>query len=88
MKKKTLKKDPNVYPPGWDAARVRRVLDHYENQSDEEAAAEDDAAAIRTPLTLMKVPVDLAPKVRALIAKHKAGKVTSRKNGHKRKRAA
>ncbi len=28
------------FPAGWDEARVRRVLDYYERQTDEEAAAE------------------------------------------------
>lgn len=32
------------FPPGWDAARVQRVLDHYDSQSDEEAVAEDEAS--------------------------------------------
>jgi hypothetical protein len=32
-----------TYPDGWDAERVRRVLEHYEAQSDEEAVAEDEA---------------------------------------------
>ena len=32
------------YPTGWDEERVRRVLEHYETQSDEEAVAEDEAA--------------------------------------------
>ena len=27
------------YPAGWDEDRVRRVLEHYETQSDEEADA-------------------------------------------------
>jgi len=30
--------------PGWNAERVRRVLDHYENQTEDEAVAEDEAA--------------------------------------------
>ncbi|MBI3822821.1 MAG: hypothetical protein HY289_09095 [Planctomycetes bacterium] len=34
----------NDYPPGWDAARVQRVIDHYENMTDEEIIAEDEAA--------------------------------------------
>jgi len=34
----------NRFPPGWDEERVRRILAHYELQSDEEAAAEDEAA--------------------------------------------
>jgi hypothetical protein len=28
------------FPEGWDEERVRRVLEHYENQSDEEALAD------------------------------------------------
>jgi hypothetical protein len=30
-------------PPGWDEKRVRRVLAHYENQTEDEAVAEDEA---------------------------------------------
>lgn len=37
------RKNPNRFPPGWDERRVREILDHYENQTDEEAAAEDEA---------------------------------------------
>lgn len=33
----------NKFPPGWDEARVRRVLAHYEHQAEEEAVAEDEA---------------------------------------------
>jgi len=61
----------NEFPPGWDSARVRRVLEHYEAQSDEEAVAEDEAAFEATTHTAMEVPVDLVPAVRELIAKHK-----------------
>jgi len=32
------------FPEGWDEERVRRVLEHYDKQSDEEAVAEDEAA--------------------------------------------
>lgn len=61
------------YPAGWDAERVRRVLDHYETQSDEEAVAEDEAAYEATTHTAMEVPVELVPAVRELIAKRRAG---------------
>ena len=37
-------KDPNRYPPGWDSERVRRLIQHYDAQTDEEAIAEDEAA--------------------------------------------
>jgi hypothetical protein len=61
------------YPVGWDEERVRRVLAHYEQQSDDEAVAEDEAAYESTTHTLMEVPVDLVPAVRELLAKRKAG---------------
>jgi hypothetical protein len=60
------------YPVGWDEERVRRVLEHYEAQSDEEAVAEDEAAYEATTHTMMEVPVELVPVVRELIAKRTA----------------
>jgi hypothetical protein len=63
----------STFPPGWDEERVRKVLEHYENQSDEEAVAEDEAAFEETTHTTMEVPVDLVPTVRELIAKRKTG---------------
>jgi hypothetical protein len=60
------------FPPGWDEERVRRVLEHYESQSDEEAVAEDEAAYESTTETMMAVPVELVPRVRELIARHRA----------------
>jgi hypothetical protein len=59
------------YPAGWDEDRVRRVLEHYEAQSDEEAVAEDEASFETTTDTTMSVPVDLVPAVRQLISKHR-----------------
>lgn len=61
------------YPAGWDEERVRRVLEHYEAQPDEEAVAEDEAAYEATTHTAMEVPVELVPVVRELIAKQRAG---------------
>ena len=60
------------YPPGWDEERVKRVLQHYETQSDEQAVAEDEAAWEATSDTVMEVPVELVPVVRGLIAKKQA----------------
>jgi hypothetical protein len=60
------------FPEGWDEERVRRVLEHYEKQSDEEAVAEDEAAYESTTHTAMDIPVELVPKVRELIAKRRA----------------
>jgi len=60
------------FPPGWDEERVRRVLEHYESQTDEEAVAEDEATYEMTTHTVVEVPVDLLPAVRELLAKRKS----------------
>ena len=60
------------FPEGWDEERVRRVLEHYEQQTEEEALAEDEAAFEDRTQTVMEIPVDLVPKVRELIARRSA----------------
>lgn len=60
------------FPTGWDEERVKRVILHYEQQSDEEAIAEDEAALEESEQALVNVPHDLLPAVRELIAKHDA----------------
>jgi hypothetical protein len=57
------------FPEGWSAERVRRVLAHYEEQTEDEGVAEDEAG-IESSETVMNVPHELVPKVRELIAKH------------------
>jgi len=57
------------YPKGWDESRVKRVLEHYESQSEEEAVAEDEAAYEDTNQTFIEIPNELIPEVRKLIAK-------------------
>jgi hypothetical protein len=63
-----MKKRGN-YPPGWSEERVHKVLEHYEQQSDDEAVAEDEAAFESNTKTAMEVPVSLVPKIREMIAK-------------------
>jgi type II secretory pathway component PulC len=58
------------YPVGWDEEKVRRVLAHYEQQTSEEAMAEDEAVFENQNETVMKVPHELVSAVRELIAKH------------------
>jgi hypothetical protein len=57
------------YPKGWDENRVKRVLYHYENQTEDIALAEDEAAWEDTSHTFIAVPNELIPAVRELIAK-------------------
>lgn len=58
-------------PRGWDEDRVRKVLAHYEHQSEEEAIAEDEAAYEADGQTVMIVPTDLVPAIRRLIARRR-----------------
>ena len=60
------------FPEGWGEERVRRMLEHYENLTEAEAVAEDEASFEDRTQTVMKVPVDLVPAVRELIAKRSA----------------
>lgn len=64
----------NQFPPGWDEARVRDVIDYYENQTEDEAVAEDEAAF--TDSTMMAVPPPLVPEVRELIARYEEKKAS------------
>ena len=61
-----------VFPRGWDEERVQKVLEHYENQSEEEAVAEDEAAYEDPRQTVMEIPTELVPAVRELLAKRGA----------------
>lgn len=58
------------FPPGWGEERVRRVMKHYEEQTEDEAVAEDEAAFENQSQTAMEIPNELVPTVRDLIAKH------------------
>jgi hypothetical protein len=57
------------FPPGWDQARVQRLIAHYDQMNDDELTAEDEAALEAEGQTLMVIPTQLVPSVRELIAK-------------------
>jgi hypothetical protein len=74
-KKKPLKKKRPLkqqFPLGWDEKRVRRVLEHYENQTEEEAVAEDEAAFQTQGQTVMIVPTEMVPEIRQMLARRGA----------------
>ena len=62
------------FPPGWDEQKVRRVLKHYEQQTEEEAVAEDEAAFEDSTQAVIEVPRELVPTIRELVAKHKGAR--------------
>ncbi len=57
------------FPPGLDEDRVREVLAHYEGQTEDEQFAEIEAAREAEGMTLMAIPTELVPEVRALLAR-------------------
>jgi hypothetical protein len=58
-------------PSGWDEQSLQELVDYYERQTGEEAAAEHEAALSEPPATLMEVPADLVPLFRELIARRR-----------------
>ncbi|MCL2649359.1 MAG: hypothetical protein FWD61_20590 [Phycisphaerales bacterium] len=70
MKKKNQKNN-NDLPKGQTPEKVRRVIDYYDHQSEEDAVAEIEAADDADE-TFMVVPWDLVPRVQKLIDQHKS----------------
>lgn len=48
----------NEYPPGWDEERVQKVIDYYENQTEDEAVAEAEEAFRNEFVTKVEIPTD------------------------------
>jgi hypothetical protein len=57
----------NDYPLGWDEAKVKRVIAHYESQSDDDVIAEDEAAFLDNDYSVMLIPRALVPAVHELL---------------------
>ncbi|MCC6229663.1 MAG: hypothetical protein IT432_10590 [Phycisphaerales bacterium] len=64
-----MKKDPNRYPRGLDAKKVRAIIAYHDSQSDEAAAAEAEAAFVNSSTALVRVPTELLDEVQALLAR-------------------
>ncbi len=64
----------NRFPSGWDAAKVQKVLEHYDGQTGDEAVAEDEAAFRRRDQTVMVVPKPLVPAITQLIERRGPGR--------------
>ena len=61
-----------VLPSGWDDARIRDVLQHYDGQTEDEQAAEIEAALTADGITMMAIPAELVDEVRAMIARRQS----------------
>ncbi|MGO8690003.1 MAG: hypothetical protein ACLQLG_10240 [Thermoguttaceae bacterium] len=56
------------FPPGWDAARVQRLIAHYEAEDEDVQVAEDEAAQQAEGQSVVVVPSDLVPAIRQMLA--------------------
>ena len=65
MKKPTKQK----LPPGWTEARIRKLAEYYDNQSEDEQVAEIEAAWDAENVTKFAVPTELVPEVLRLLAR-------------------
>ena len=61
MERQAIKQ--NKFPPGWDEERVQSVIAYYENQTEDEVIAEDEAASQNEFSMLMEVFTELGPAV-------------------------
>jgi hypothetical protein len=66
-KTKSIRPGKQKQPRGWDEERIRKVLEHYENQTEDDAVAEDEAAYKAQGQTVMIVPTELVPAIRQLL---------------------
>ena len=55
-------KEDSGFPPGWDEARVRRLLEHYESQTEEQAVAEDEESLADKTQTVWRYPTSSFPR--------------------------
>ena len=60
----------NKFPPGWDEARVKQTIEHYDGLDEDGWVAEYEAALERKGETLISVPTELVPTVHELIRRH------------------
>ena len=61
------------FPEGWDAERVKRVIDYYEALTEDEEVADDEAATTEQDgQVVITVPEELLPAIRRLLAHHKS----------------
>ena len=70
----------NRFPSGWNEERVRTLLRHYEEQTEDEAVAEDEAAFRRRDQTVMVVPKRLVPAITRLIKREETLALRKRPN--------
>src|SRR4051794_20074429 len=68
------------FPSGWDETKVKAVIQHYEEQTEDEAVAEDEAAFRARGQTVMVVPRRLVTAITKLITRENTVALRKRPN--------
>ena len=58
-------------PRGWTEKQIRELAAYHDNLTEEQQAAEIEAAFNAENITMMAVPTDLVPQVLSLIKRRK-----------------
>ena len=69
-RRQTGKKIKQEFPPGWNERKVRAVIQHYDQLTDDELAREIETAPEVRDETLISIPTELLPAVQKLIGRH------------------
>jgi len=69
-----MKNSLNKYPKGWNKKKIDALIKHYEEQTEDEEVAEDEAAFNDPDQTVVLIPRALLPKVNKLLSAHSARK--------------
>ncbi|MBI4861795.1 MAG: hypothetical protein HY815_16285 [Candidatus Riflebacteria bacterium] len=75
---KHARRDPNRYPIGWSADRVKAVIKHYESQTADDAIAEADRAFVNAKQEWVAIPLELVPVIRELLARYEDRRTAGR----------
>jgi len=73
------------FPPGWNEKKVRAVIAHYDQQTEEEGAAEIEVAPEAPGETWLSVPTELVGAIARLIEDHELKAARSRSQKHTKK---
>ena len=77
----------NSFPPGWDEARVRSVIDYYDKQSEDDEVEEITRMLDEADFRVMRIPVALVPEVEKLLRTSKPTAKSGRRSATKPKRS-
>ena len=59
--------EKQTYPAGWTDEQIRKLAEHYDNQTEDEQVAEHEEAFRAKNQTIMVVPTQLVPEIIKLI---------------------